>query len=445
MSSLQHRLHFGLAASVVLLMGMLWWLVSGAMQKLGEELVVSRLVHDGESVLAALNVNADGDVVVTPGRMAAIYQRPISGHYFVVRTDKRTIFSRSLWDESLSVPVLSVGQTRQWQIGGPSGQTLLVWSGAFRKQGQQFTVAVAEDLTPLFSSLMRFNGYYAGLILLVLCILLFVQRQIVRRSFQSMEQIRQEIKNLQQGAVGELTEDVPTEVQPLVREINYLLLLFAERLQRSRNALGNLAHGLKTPLNLLTQLSRKEALQNLPDISQDLNRNTETIRQLIDRELKRARLVGQGAPGMRFSPHDELPVLIAMLQRIYDEKKLDIQWQASNAVFMLDRDDILELLGNLLENACKWAEHRVVCRLQGKGKNLQLEVEDDGPGCSPEEIAILAKRGVRIDESPPGHGLGLAIVHDIVDLYHGELLIEKSTLLGGFRVCVVIGDVSKKV
>jgi len=444
MSSLQHRLHLGLATSVVLLMGMLWWLVGGAMQKLGEELVLSRLVHDGESVLAALNVNTDGDVVVTPGRMAAIYQRPVSGHYFVVRMDnRRTIFSRSLWDEPLLIPTLPVGQTRQWQAEGPSGQKLLIWSGAFRKQGQQFTVAVAEDLTPLFSSLVRFNWYFAGLTLLTLCILLFIQRLIVRRSFRSVEKIRQEIKNLQQGATGELTEDVPTEVQPLVREINYLLRLFAERLQRSRNALGNLAHGLKTPLNLLSQLSRKEALQNLPDISQDLNQNTETIRQLIDRELKRSRLVGQGAPGMRFSPHEELPVLIDMLQRIYDEKGLDIQWQAPNVVFMLDRDDMLELLGNLLENACKWADRRVICRLQGEGKNLQLEVDDDGPGCSQEEIETLAKRGVRIDESPPGHGLGLAIVRDIVDFYNGELVLKGSTILGGLQACVTIGDISQ--
>jgi signal transduction histidine kinase len=232
----------------------------------------------------------------------------------------------------------------------------------------------------------------------------------------------------------------------LVREVNHLLRLLAEKLQRSRNAMGNLAHALKAPLSLLTQLARQENV----GAAEELKQHITTIRQLMDRELKRARLMGQGSPGVRFVPQDEMPVLVTMLQRMFTTdseqgakaKKLDIQWQAPDSTFMFDRDDMLELIGNLLDNACKWAKHKVNCQVQGEERHLQLVVEDDGPGCSREEMSRLTTRGVRIDESAPGHGLGLAIVRDIVEAYGGELEMSHSASLGGLRVFVKLENLS---
>jgi len=265
LNSLQGRLQAGLAASVVVLLLLLWWLVGGAIQKFGEDFVQSRLGHDADSLLSALQVDESGTLKLPSGRMTSIYQQPFSGHYFTVLNAGKTIYSRSLWDESLDVSVVPKGQTRQWTAPGPSGQTLLVWAGGFQKQGQRFTIAVAEDLTPLSESLVRFNWYFAGLSFVVLLVLLGVQQYIVRRSFRPLQQIQREIKNLQQGEVGELTEAVPAEVQPLVREVNHLLRLLAERLKRSRNAMGNLAHALKAPLSLLTQLAEQEDMRALPE------------------------------------------------------------------------------------------------------------------------------------------------------------------------------------
>lgn len=435
MNSLQRRLQLGLAASVVILLVLLWWLLSGAFEKFGEQFVQARLVHDVDSLLSSLQVDDTGQLQLAQGHMAAIYHQPFSGHYFVVVGKGKTLYSRSLWDETLAVSLLQPGETRQWLTEGPSRQPLLVWAGGFQKQGQTFTLAVAEDLSPLWASMRRFNGYFAALSLLVLIVLLGVQQYIVRRSFRPLDQIRREIKNLQQGAVGELTEAVPAEVQPLVREVNHLLRLLAERLQRSRNAMGNLAHALKGPLSLLSQLAQGDELRNLPELARELQVRTDTIRQLIDRELKRARLMGQGAPGVRFLPREELPVLVDMLQRMYaDERHLTIHWQAPDMAFMFDRDDMLELLGNLLDNACKWARQKVNCEIQGDAQHLQLVVEDDGPGCDEAEVARLTERGVRIDEAAPGHGLGLAIVRDVVEIYDGGLQLDRSPTLGGLRV-----------
>ncbi len=443
MKSVQQRLQLGLVTSVVLLMLLLWWLVAGAIEKFGEEFVLSRLEHDADSLLSALQVDENDALQLMPGRMTTIYKQPFSGHYFMVLSDDKTLYSRSLWDESLVVSRLPKGTVRQWTAQGPAGQALLVWAGGFQKQGHQFTLAVAEDLTPLSESLIRFNWYFAGLSFLSLLVLLSVQHYVVRRSFVPLEQILHEVKNLQQGAVGELSEDVPTEVRPLVREVNHLLHLLGERLQRSRNALGNLAHALKGPLSLLTRLEQQERVRALPDLSASLKQQTSSIRQLMDRELKRARLMGQGVPGVRFVPQEEMPVLVDMLQRMYvttgnQKTLLNIHWQSPDVVFVFDRDDMLELIGNLLDNACKWAKHQVRCELQGDEHHLQLVVEDDGPGCSDEEIKQLTARGVRIDEAAPGHGLGLAIVRDVVEIYSGELTLGRSTTLGGLQVSVCL-------
>jgi len=442
LNSVQQRLQLGLATSVVLLMLLLWWLVAGAIEKFGEEFVQSRLKHDADSVLAALQVDENGVLQLTQGRMTNIYKQPFSGHYFMVLNDGKTLYSRSLWDESLAVPRLPGGEVRQWtEQGGPAGQVLLVWAGGVQKQGQRFTLAVAEDLTPLSESLVRFNWYFAGLSLLTLLVLLGVQHYAVRRSFRPLERILREVRNLQQGAVGELSEDVPAEVRPLVREVNHLLRLLGERLKRSRNALGNLAHALKGPLSLLTRLGQQENVRAVPGLSVSLKQQTDSIQQLMDRELKRARLMGQGAPGVRFAPQEEMPVLVNVLQRMFacageQKSPLNIHWQSPDVVFVFDRDDMLELIGNLLDNACKWAKHQVRCELRGDEHHLQLVVEDDGPGCSKEEIKQLTARGVRIDEAAPGHGLGLAIVRDVVEIYGGELVLERSPTLGGLRVSV---------
>lgn len=441
MNSLQKRLHLGLASSVVVLMLLLWWLISGVMEKFGEEFVRSRLVHDVDTLLSSMQVDESNRLQLMPGRISDIYQKPFSGHYFVVITENNTFFSRSLWDETLEAAPLVIGNTRQWLAVGPNGEPLLVWSGGFQKQGQALTIAVAEDLSALRANIQRFNWYFAGLSLLVLFVLLGIQRYIVHRSLAPLQQIQQEIKKLQQGMQGELTEVVPAEVQPLVREVNHLLRLLDDRLKRSRNSLGNLAHALKTPLSLLSQLAQREELSVSSELSAGLKKHIAAIQQLMDRELKRARLMGQGSPGARFVPQEEMPVLVDMLQRMWATDvarttPLEIQWQAPEIAFMFDRDDMLELIGNLLDNACKWAKRDVRCVLQGDDRHLELVVEDDGPGCSEEETRQMTLRGVRIDESEPGHGLGLSIVHDVVEIYDGTLSFGRSADLGGLRVSV---------
>jgi signal transduction histidine kinase len=169
-----------------------------------------------------------------------------------------------------------------------------------------------------------------------------------------------------------------------------------------------------------------------PQAREQLLAETGAIRALVDRELKRARLAGHARPGSHFRPADELPHLIAAIRAIYADKGLTLDTQIdSDQRYAVDRDDMLELLGNLLDNAAKWARSRVVVRFV-EGPDLRVVVEDDGPGCPEEALDQLTTRGVRLDESTSGTGLGLSIVNAIVTEYGGSLTLGRAEL-GGLR------------
>jgi signal transduction histidine kinase len=211
-----------------------------------------------------------------------------------------------------------------------------------------------------------------------------------------------------------------------------------DRLERSRSALGNLAHALKTPLTVLVQLEDSETVRQQPQLRQQLTEQTGTIRQIIDRQLKRARLAGVSTPGLMFEPGREFEGLVTILKQIYGERGLEIELDIPpDKSFAGDREDMLELFGNLLDNACKWASSRVLVTVSD-APGLEVSVEDDGPGCPPELREQLSQRGRRLDESTAGHGLGLAIVRDIVEYYQGTMEFGQSDKLGGFRVDVAL-------
>jgi len=435
MNSLERRLQLGLGLALVILFGLLWLVGNHAIRGLTEEFVVSRLEHDAENVLSALTLDPVRPRV-RRHRISEFYSQPFSGHYYIVRTDDGLEFtSRSLWDQGLSLSPVSPGQSRRSIVPGPSGQQLLVLEQGFLKQGRLISLAVAEDLTPLQAQREAFRLYFGLFALGGLLILLVMQGIIVRRTVRRLEPVRQEIQELAQGARDSLSEDVPKEIKPLVSELNHLLTLMTQRLERSRNALGNLTHALKGPLSILTQ-HLDQSREERKGERQQARAQAERIRQLMERELRRARLAGTGVSGQRFDPHLDMPDLIDVLRKVHREKSLDIQLKvADDMVAFADREDMLELFGNLLDNACKWARGRVRCAMEA-GEETRIAVENDGPALSSRELEQLVKRGTRLDETVEGHGLGLAIVKDIVKLYGGSISFDRSPSLGGLRVII---------
>lgn len=434
MNSLERRLQVGIILSLILLMGLLWVIGNQAIRSLTEDFVVSRLEHDAESLLAALELN-DEDAGLRKRQINPVFDQPFSGHYYVIRfSDGRELVSRSLRDQMLTVPAVTSSEAlRQHQLG-PEGQDLLLWVKGFSKHGQDFTLAIAEDLTPLQKHKDRFKNYFALLTLAGLFGLLLVQSLMLRGTFRRLDTVREEIRQLQKGSIDILSEEAPKEIVPLVREVNQLHSLFTQRLERSRNALGNLAHALKGPLSILVQYLDNEQYTTNEEHRRHAVNQAERIRELMERELHRARLAGKGGATRKFNPREEFPDLVALLKQSHRKQNLEITYDVTDDLPAFgDREDMLELVGNLMDNACKWAKSRIRCSISGNNV-ISIIVEDDGPGLSEDELLKLIQRGSRLDESVEGHGLGLAIVADIIKLYGGQIRFDKAVKLGGLRV-----------
>jgi signal transduction histidine kinase len=437
-NSLERRLLLGLVLSLLLLFVALWLTGGRFLQTMTEDFVVSRLQHDAEALLASLRIKPH-QVKVRPGRVNQIYLQPFSGHYYVIRLqDGRQSISRSLWDFQLELPAVKPGQHERLRLAGPNGQQLLIWVSGYRKQALDLSIAVAEDVAPIAAMRERFLINFALLSLTGLLLLLLLQRWVVRRSFQQLEPLRTEIQSLAERGGQRLNEEVPAEIRPLVKEFNHLLQLLSQRNERSRNALGNLAHALKGPLNLLGRYFDRLSDTQSREENEMAAEQAARIRLLIERELKRARMVGMGNPSQRFDPQQDLQDLVAVVGQIHQERSVSVELRVSpNLSRFGDREDMFELIGNLLDNAFKWARERVRVSISGVDE-VEISVEDNGEGLSEEALQRLARRGSRLDESVEGHGLGLSIAMDIAKLYGGGIGFDRSPDLGGMRVSVVL-------
>lgn len=432
MKSIQRRLSLGLA-SVLIVVGLILaqsslWLFDHSLRRYLRE----DLKDETQTLLVAL-VRGQNGVQLDERRLDPTFQRPFSGHYFRIDFADETWRSRSLWDRDLPKPAHAGLQDGLGD--GPRGQLLLVYRGDYQRFGQRFSISVAQDYTPILESFRRLQWLGLGLGAAALLLILLAQRYTVRSALRPLERVREQIAQLQQGRRTELDSQVPQELEPLVAQVNHLLSHTEDTLKRSRNALGNLGHALKTPLAVLVSLSEREELRDQPELQATLREQLAQIRQRLERELGRARLAGEALPGAHFDCAAELPGLFSTLGMIHSHG-LKLEWQAEPGLCLpWDREDLLELLGNLLDNACKWADAEVRLSLVQEGEGYRLWVDDDGPGIAPERREAVLGRGTRLDEQVAGHGLGLGIVRDMVEAWGGSLSLEDSPL-GGLRVAI---------
>ena len=432
MRSIQRSLSLSLAAallivSLVLLQTSLWLFETGLRRSLEID-----LREETEGLLIALVPGADG-VTLDSQRLNPRYRRAYSGHYFRIDLEGRSWRSRSLWDAEPNWP--SRTGLGDELLDGPQQQRLLVYRAEYRRDGQRIAISVAQDYTPILDSFQQVRLGGLALVGVALLVFLLLQRYAVRRALRPLERARQQVVQLQRGQRQQLDAEAPLELRPLVEQINHLLAHTDDTLQRSRHAIGNLGHALKTPLAVLQNLTQRDELTAHPALRAGLREQLEQIQQRVSRELGRARLAGEVLPGAHFDCARELPALFETLRMIH-HRKLDLQWQAPEGCRLpWDRDDMLELLGNLLDNACKWASSRVRLNIAADAAGYRLLIEDDGPGIPSEQRSEVLERGARLDERIEGHGLGLGIARDIVSAWSGELELQQSGL-GGLRVSI---------
>jgi signal transduction histidine kinase len=264
----------------------------------------------------------------------------------------------------------------------------------------------------------------AGLIAAV-----FIQ---VRVGLRPLFALRREVASLRKGEAARLSGDYPVELEPLASELNALMAHNQEVVERQRTHVGNLAHALKTPLSVIVA----EAARNRTRLGGVVTRQAEAMRQQVDHHLRRARAAARSVgQGERTLVGPVIEELARTLERIFRDKGVDVEPSAPDTLCYLgERQDLLEIAGNVMENACKWCVRKVRVVAQPlTARQFSLTVEDDGPGLAPEQRDAVLQRGARLDESAPGSGLGLSIVNELVRAYGGSLSLGESAL-GGLKV-----------
>jgi len=417
-----------------------------------------------DGLVAATELDEEGGLVLQRTPAETRFDRAYSGWYWQVTplgfpgganapemtdeavNDNGTMRSRSLWDVSFSAEALSglvadeEGGLRRGYIDGPQGQRLRVLERrlALPESPRVFSFAFAADTADLSAEISRFNSFViAGLVTLGagLVVALVIQ---VRFGLRPLDNVRTSLRDIRTGKETRLRGDFPAEIRPLAEELNSLLDYTTDVLTRARTHVGNLAHALKTPLSVLTNESRAKD----GPFAELVGREVMTMRHQIDHHLSRARAAASvQVLGANTPLEPVIERLERTLARIYIGKDLRIETDCEEDLsFRGEEQDAEELIGNLLDNACKWAVRRVKVKavpMPGTPDKIVLTVDDDGPGLAPEEREKVIARGQRLDERKPGSGLGLSIVSDIAGLYKGEFVLEESPL-GGLRARIVL-------
>lgn len=396
-----------------------------------------QLLDDNIERLLTAIVQRDGELQLDLSRIDPAYQRPLSGDYFLIRLADRTWRSRSLWD--FEMPANASANTEEGafqRLEGPAGQKLLQQSRSYQRFAQTLHITVASNYAPLSAEFRRALWQFTGLWLLALVLAVAAMQFYVRLALQPLQRARNELQAVREGRETFLNAAVPLELEPLITQINHLLEHTRGTLLRSRTALGNFGHALKTPLAVLTHLVERPELDAHAQLQTQLREQLELIAMRVRRELAQAQSAADSQAFEPFVPEPDLHQLVAALEKAHG-RSLVVRWDISAVnVLGLDRADMLEIFGNILDNAWKWAHSMILVQITVQDHCWIVRVEDDGPGIeNATDRQIVLLRGGRLDESTAGQGLGLAIVADMAQAYGGDLTLTRSAL-GGLCVRV---------
>ena len=373
--------------------------------------------------------------------------RAYSGRYWEIAEPtadgklRPIVRSYSLFDVSLKAPADLIarfkgqpGKPVAYDTRGPLNEPLRARAQQNWLPGRKAPVIflAAEDRSSINRDVRGFVAATAvAFIVLGAGLILAIVVQ-VRVGLQPLFDLRREVADVRRGKAARLADTYPSELRPLAQELNALVEHNQEVVDRQKTHVGNLAHALKTPISVMLA----EAGQRPGPLAELVTRQTELMRQQVDHHLRRARAAARTqGQGERTSVAEILDELARTLGRIFRDKGVVITWDApDDLVFPGERQDLLEIAGNAIENACKWGKSRVRVEALPAGLGrMRIAVEDDGPGLPPERRAEVLRRGARLDETAPGSGLGLSIIDELARAYGGELTLEDSRL-GGLRL-----------
>jgi signal transduction histidine kinase len=432
--SLTWRLAASAAFWVAIGLGLIGWFVVRTDARQIEAAADARIERQLDYVVAAVAFDRmQGPMLLRP-LSDPEFERPLSGFYWQLTGPGGTVLtSRSLWDSRLAPPLVSEGGLTARDMLGPRGEALraLEREVTIEAPGGRAAISVqvavsraevdAEILTLRRGVVLAFVLLGAGLVAVVVVLVVWGLRPL-RRTQEELVEVRE-------GRRQHMDVAAPSEIAPLVDEIEALIEQNRATVERARHHVGNLAHALKTPIAVL-----RNAIESGDPAA--AKAQTVTLERLVQHHLRRARAGAlAGSAAGECSPHEVAGAVATALGRLTAQRGLSILVTGDRAARVrADSQDLTEMLGNLIENATKFARARVRVTISApRGQAVAIEIEDDGPGLPPGEDTAALARGVRLDESKAGSGLGLAIVNDLAQLYGGQLQLLGGGALGGLR------------
>jgi signal transduction histidine kinase len=451
--SLRFRLLAATVLAMLLALVLSGFLLSGLFRDHVVRQFSRSLTAQLDHVTARLEFDAAGQPQLDPQLLSdPRWSRPYSGLYWQVdRADgtplNGVLRSRSLWDATLkpAADALADGEVHMHEVAGPQGARLMLVERTVAHDGTtpaSWRLMVAADMGETTEAVSRFTGVLATSLVILLGLLSAAALAQVAVGLAPLRALQRALVAVHEGRSQRLDDPFPAEVQPLVDDFNRVLDRNAEIVTRARTQAGNLAHAIKTPLAAMSQAaaSAMRSTQAATDLAALVDEQVRVAGRHIDWHLARSRAAAaHGIPGARAAVQPAIGGLIRLMERVHAERGLRIQCDsiASDLTFAGEVQDLQEVVGNLIDNACKWARNsvHVVAWSESRpdGRRLRIAVEDDGPGIAAERRESVMARGARLDESVPGSGLGLGIVRELVSLYGGNVSLASASS-GGLRV-----------
>lgn len=394
--------------------------------------------------LVALSEVEGGQLELTRNAGEPRFEVPYSGWYWQIADNKNVVLrSRSLWDYNILPKRSDSGLVLRYDVAGPLEQNLRVIERAIQLPGgrSRFYYQVAGDKSEADADVERFTnvlGYALGALGFGLVAAVLLQ---VVLGLRPLRRVGKALSEIRSGHAEKLEGDFPLEIQPLATEINELLDHNAQVLRRARTHVGNLAHALKTPIAVLTNEADAAKAGEPTDapFTETVERQAALMKRLVDHHMARARAAAAvKVLGARTEIKPVIEALCRTLERIHEDRGVSVSCECPEGLaFRGERHDFEDLLGNLVDNGCKWAKGQVFVQAAAKGGEITITVDDDGPGVPLDQRSKLFQRGTRLDETTPGTGLGLSIVRDLAGLYGGSVELADSPL-GGLRAVLVL-------
>jgi two-component system sensor histidine kinase PhoQ len=442
MVSLQARQLLAASLGLVAFLGLTGYALDRAFVETSTSALRQRLDDYALAYMRGTELLRSGDIVPPETPPDQRLLRPGSGLYVVILADDFRWESESALGRDLALdrPAAPGVERFEGPVDTPAGSLYLktvgmAWEISEDREAQ-VTVTVAEETDALDRQVAVFRRtlwtWLGGAALL----LLVTQVLVLRWSFQPLRRVVGDMEKVMEGREERLRGEYPTELTLLTDSLNEMIDVGREQIARTRNILGDLAHSLKTPLAVMRSELESGASQD--DVRETMSDQIGRMNEIVAYQLSRAVSSGRQtfAAPLRIEPCAE--EIVSSLEKVYAAKNVLCEFEIdASARFYGEQGDLMELMGNLLENAFKWARHRVLLSVRtmtvapNRRAGMLMTIEDDGPGIEPDQVERLLQRGVRGDERVHGHGIGLAIVQDIVKAYRGELSVERSRELGG--------------